>query len=223
MSDTTAETNTAETAETVETDETTEVVTADETTDDGTEDARVKRANREAAKYRTDLRAAQAALAEQGQTLAALAAVFNPGSKETDPAAQLTEITNEAGNLRTEVGNLRAELMVHTIAGENGGNPVALLDSRTFSNTLHGLDPAADDYRAQVAAAIKDAVSKNANLSQTTGQGPARGGAPGAGTGPAAPDGAVTAEQFASMKYAERTELFRTNPDLYRRLAGTST
>lgn len=185
-------------------------------------DPRVKRANAQAAKYRTDLRAAQDSLAEQGKTLAALAAVFNPGSTETDPAAQLANITTEAEGLRSTVTQLQAELMVFTLAGEHNANPTALLDSRTFANTLHGLDPTADDYRTQVADAIKAAVAANANL-QTAGQGPSRGGAAGAGQGAAQPAGAVTQEQFDAMAYPERSELFRTNPDLYRRLAGTAT
>jgi len=212
---------------TVTEDATTEV--ADATVDTSTEvdttdesDPRVKRANAQAAKYRTDLRAAQDSLAEQGKTLAALAAVFNPDSRETDPAAQLANITTEAEGLRSTVTQLQAELMVFTLAGEHNANPTALLDSRTFANTLHGLDPTADDYRDQVANAIKTAVAANATL-QTAGQGPSRGGAAGAGQGAAQPAGAVTQEQFDAMAYPARSELFRTNPDLYRRLAGTAT
>jgi len=185
-------------------------------------DPRVKRANAQAAKYRTDLRTAQTELAEQGKTLAALAAVFNPGSTETDPVAQLEQITTEATGLRDENAQLRSELLVFQLAGDHNANPTALLDSRAFANTLHGLDPAAEDYRTQVADAIKAAVAGNATL-QTAGQGPSRGGAAGAGQGAAQPAGAVTQEQFDGMGYADRSDLFRTNPDLYRRLAGTAT
>ena len=187
--------------------------------DDG-KDPRVTRANAEAAKYRTQLRETQQALSEQGKTLQALAAVFNPdGGDDPDPAA----LTGQVEQLTTRTAQLEAELLVHSIAGDNGGNPVALLDSRTFATTLHGLDPAADDYRDQVAAAITDAVSKNANLSTGAGQGPGRGGAAGAGQGAAQPDGAVTQEQFDAMGYDQRAELYSTNPALYRRLAGTAT
>lgn len=185
-------------------------------------DPRVKRANAEAAKYRTQLRDTKAELegklAEQAAVLAKLAAVFNPEADPAeDPAQQAAEATAKAEQLTTRVGQLEAELLVHTIAGENGGNPVALLDSRNFTTALHGLDPAADDYTEQVAKAISDAVSKNASLS-AAGQGPSRGGAPGAGQGPAAP-GAVTQEQFDAMGPRERNDLYRNNPDLYRRLA----
>lgn len=198
-----------------------ETITDETATDES--DPRVKRANAQAAKYRTDLRTAQTQLDEQGKTLAALAAVFNPGSTETDPAAQLANITTEAEGLRSTVTQLHAELLVHNLSGDHDANASALLDSRNFTTALHGLDPTADDYRDQVAAAIKAAVAANANLRATAGQGPSRGGAAGAGQGAAQPAGAVTQEQFNGMAYADRAELFRTNPDLYRRLAGTAT
>jgi hypothetical protein len=183
-------------------------------------DPRVKRANSEAAKYRTERNQLQQQLEEQGKTLQALAAVLNPqANPEADPAAQLATITSEAESLRNEVTGLRAELMVHTLAGKNGGDPVALLDSRGFLSKLSGLDPAADDYSDQVAAAIKAAVTENKNLA-ASGQVPSRGGAPGAGQGSEQPAGAVTQEQFNAMSYQDRGQLFRTNPELYRRLAG---
>lgn len=195
---------------------------ADPATPEGeTEDARITRANRQAAQYRTELRTAQEALAEQGKTLAALAAVFNPGATpgdQPDPAA----LTGQVEQLTTRAAQLEAELLVHNLAGTNGANPTALLDSRTFTTALHGLDATAADYHDQVAAAIKDAVSKNATLA-TAGQGPSRGGAPGAGAGAEQPAGSVTQEQFDAMDFAARTALFTTNPDLYRRLAGTAT
>lgn len=183
-----------------------------------TEDARVKRANSEAAKYRTERNALQQQLEEQGKTLAALAAVFNPGS-EADPAEQLSNITTEAETLRGRTAQLEAELLVHNLAGTNGANPSALLDSRAFVTKLHGLDPAAADYAEQVTAAIKDALAKNTSLAASA-PAPSRGGAPGAGQGSEQPAGAVTAEEFAAMSYKDRAQLFRTNPDLYRRLAG---
>jgi hypothetical protein len=230
MSESAAETTGTETTGTETETEATETPTTEvettetETTETEGNDPRVKRANAQAAAERVKRREVEQQLAAQGETLAKLAAVFNPESTTEDPAQQLANITTEAESLRTETAQLRAELLVHTIAGDNGGNPVALLDSRTFTNKLHGLDPSADEYPAQVAEAIKDAVSKNASLSQTAGQGPSRGGAPGAGQGAAQPDGAVTQEQFNGMSYADRAQLFQTNPDLYRRLnAGTRT
>ena len=187
-------------------------------TDDS--DPRVKRANAQAAQYRVQLRAQETKVAELEGTLAKLAAALNPGATETDPAQQAATATAEAERVRTEAAQLKAELQVHNLAAEAGANAVKLLDSRRFTDKLHGLDPAADDYTDQVSAAIKDAVSKDATLS-AAGQVPSRGGASGAGQGPAQPAGAVTQEQFNAMDYDARAELYRTNPDLYRRLAGT--
>lgn len=192
--------------------------------DDGTEDARVTRANRQAAQYRTQLRATEGkvteleqALAQQGATLQQLAAVFNPGAAETDdPAETVRTITAEADTLRSELQQARTELAVHNLAAENGANPNALLDSRSFLNTLQGLDATADDYQEQVADAIRTAVAANATLS-ASGPAPARGGGTGAGQGSA--NTGVTQEQFNAMGLAQRNELFRTDPDTYRRLA----
>ena len=110
----------------------------------------------------------------------------------------------------------RAALLVHELAPEANGNPVALLDSRRFTDTLRGLDPTGDTYRDQVAQAIKDAVEANTTL-RTPSQGPGRGGADAAGG--AEQNGETTPEQFRAMSYAERTALFQKNPTLYRRLA----
>lgn len=220
MSETATETTETASTETEATETSQQQVTetaAQTGAENETEDARVKRANAEAAKYRTALRAQEQEVAGLKDTLAKLAAVFNPeaGGNEPDPAA----LTGQVEQLTTRTAQLEAELLVHTIAGENGGNPVALLDSRNFADKLHALDATADDYTALVAQAIKDAVSKNASLSVGAGQAPGRGGAPGAGQGPAQPAGAVTQEQFDAMGLSQRNDLYRTNPDLYRRLA----
>lgn len=140
------------------------------------EDARVKRANSQAAASRVALREAQTQLEEQGKTLAALAAVFNPnGDKDADPAALAAQATAEAEALKAQVAQAKAELHVHTVAGALNANPVALLDSRSFTDVLHGLDPTADDYSTQVADAIKGAVAKNSAYS-AAGQGSSSGG-----------------------------------------------
>ena len=187
-------------------------------------DPRVKRANAQAANYRTQLREAEAAkaAADQAQTdlLARLtAALGGDAPTETDPAQQVQALTTQVETLSAELGTARTELAVHALAADNGGNANALLDSRSFLNTLQTLDASTDDYRDQVALAIKAAVESNANLS-ATGPGPARGGAPGAGQG-SANTGGVTQEQFDAMNLAERSGLFNTDPDTYRRLAAS--
>lgn len=181
---------------------------------DPADDGRIKRANDQAAAARVELRETKEKL---DAVLAGLAGIVNPDANKDDPAAVAASATAQVESLRGETAALKAELLVHTIAGDNGGNPVKLLDSRAFTNKLATLDISADDYSDQVAQAIKDAVSKDATLAGT-GQAPARGGAPDAGKGPAAP-GAVTQEQFNAMGLSQRSKLFASNPDLYRRLA----
>jgi hypothetical protein len=194
----------------------------DEGTNEDT-DARVKRANGEAAKYRTELRDAQAKL-EQATTaqqtmLDNIAKALGLKADEgADPATQVTELTGTVESLTTRNAQLEAELLVHTIAPEHDGNATALLDSRTFAAKLHGLDPAADDYRDQVAAAIKDAVETHPTL--RNGQVPSAGGAEHAGQGAGGAD-TVTQEQFDAMSYKDRTALFQRDPALYRRLNGS--
>lgn len=188
------------------------------------DDSRVKRANRQAAQYRTELRAAQAELQEvkdaQQQTQGVLEALRkaitgdNGDDAETDPAEQVTQLTTELETLRTDNADLRAQLVVHDIAGDHNANPRALLDSRSFLAALGKLDASSDDYQDQVAEAIKSAVEKNTSL--RAGQGSRRGGAEGAGR---TDSGAVTQEQFNAMSAKDRSDLFQTNPTLYRKLA----
>ena len=186
-----------------------------------TEDARVKRANSQAAASRVALRAQEAKVTELEGTLAKLAAVFNPEATPTaDPAEQLATITTESETLRSTNVQLTAALLVHELAPEGGGDPNALLDSRRFTDTLAGLDPSTDDYRTKVADAIKAAATASPTL--RAGQVPSRGGSPDAGQG-AGSGTAVSADKFASMSYADKTDLFATNPTLYRQLAGTGT
>lgn len=194
----------------------------------GDEDARIKRANREAAKYRTErneaqqqLEQVQQAQQEQATTLDALrkALGLDTGDGGDDPAQQVTELTGRVDTLTNDNRNLRAELAVYDIAADNGANASALLDSRKFADKLHGLDPDSETFRDDVTDAIKTAVNDNAAF-RAAGQGSARGGASGAGAGSSQPEGAVTQEQFNAMSYADRVELHQSNPDLYRRLAG---
>ena len=194
---------------------------------DGADDARVKRANSEAAKYRTERNTLQQQVTDlqNGQQAMldniAKALGLKPEDAGDDPAKQVTTLTGTVDTLTTENATLKAALLVHDLAPEAGANATALLDSHKFTTLLIGLDPAADDYRDKVAEAIEAAVDQNANLKAGGGQvPPSRGGAPEAGQGAGDQAGAVTQEQFNAMPYQQRADLFRTNPDLYRRLAG---
>lgn len=188
----------------------------DEHDNDAGEDARVKRANKQAAKYRADLRETQKQLAAATAVLDKLKGAFG-GDDSDDPEAKINQATERVATLEAERNALATELLVTRLAPKHKADAAALLDSRSFTKTLAGLDPSDDDYDDQVAEAIKDAVKKNANLA-ATGQAPA-GGASGAGQGSAKGAGAVTQEQFNAMTLGQRNDLFKTNPDLYRRLA----
>lgn len=143
--------------------------------DDGrAEDARIKRANKQAAKYRTDLRETQKQLAAATAVLDRLKGAIG-GEDDEDPAEKITKATEKVANLEAERNALATELLVTRLAPKHKGNAEALLDSRTFTKTLAGLDPTDDDYSDQVAEAIKDAVSKNAAY-RATGQGSGKGG-----------------------------------------------
>lgn len=151
-----------------------ELDTEDDTEDDADKpDPRVARANRQAAKYRTELREAQAKADKATETLEALRAAIT-GEDKAEGDTNADELAAQVQQSNARVSELEAQLLVHELAADNGANPVALLDSRSFTNALTGLDPADDDYRDQVAQAIKDAASKNANY--RAGQGSSRGG-----------------------------------------------
>lgn len=154
--------------------------------DDDSDDARVQRANRQAANYRTQLRETQQQLQQvqqaQEQTTGVLNALrsalgLDSGDStdgEQDPAAQVSQLTEQVQNLTTTNQQLQASLLVHELASEASANPVALLDSRRFAEQLADMDASAEDYRAQVLEAMKDAVSKN--TAYRSGQGSSRGG-----------------------------------------------
>ena len=197
----------------------------DPTEDPNDPDPRVQRANRQAAQYRTQLRETQQQLQQLTQAQTENAGVLDAlrkaltgdtGEGETDPAEVARQATEQVTGLQTENASLRAQLLVHELSGDLNGNANALLDSRSFLNSLDALDAASEDYRDQVAEAIKTAVSKNTTL--RAGQVQRRGGSENAGG--AGDSGTVTQDQFDAMNIHQRTELFQTNPTLYRKLAG---
>ncbi|MFE6683935.1 hypothetical protein [Streptomyces sp. NPDC057729] len=131
-----------------------------------------------------------------------------PGDTPPDPA-QLTQQLTES---QQQARQTAVELAVYRTARDAGGDPDALLDSRSFATSLADIDPTDTDA---VAAAVKAAVTANPKLG-TAPAGPPRGGADFTGQ----QGGGVTPAQFAAMGYAQRAELYETDPDTYRRLAG---
>lgn len=120
----------------------------------------------------------QAAKERADAALAALraAGILPPDESETDPQKIAEKLaTDKAASdardqqqlvLQLENAVLRNALAPELVAafGPAGVNTAALLDSRSFSDTLTKLDPAAADFGAKVVAAMKDAASKNASF-----------------------------------------------------------
>ncbi|MES9554784.1 MULTISPECIES: hypothetical protein [unclassified Streptomyces] len=131
-----------------------------------------------------------------------------PGDTPPDPA-QLTQQLTES---QAQARQTAVELAVYRTARAAGADPDALLDSRAFAASLADIDPTDADA---VTDAVKAAVQANPKLASAP-AGPPRGGADFTGT----QAGGVTPAQFAQMDYAARAELFQTDPDTYRRLAG---
>lgn len=148
--------------------------------DDGPEagdDNKVQRANREAARYRTEKNALQQQLQEaqtaQQEMLANIAKALGiaPEDSGGDPAKQVSELTGQVQSLTSDKAALEAQLIVHDLASGLNAKASALLDSKAFTNALAELDPAEQDYRTKVADAIKEAVSKNPAYRSGAGKG----------------------------------------------------
>ncbi len=157
------------------------------------------------------------AKAERDKVAAILKAMGLSADGKTDPAEQLKTAADERDKIQQKYRNksLQAAILEH--ASKAGADPTAVKDSLTFRDSVADLDPDAADYEDQVVAAMKKAVKANPKL----GAAPAAGG-PGkqgadhtGGSG-----GTVTQKQFNAMNLTQRSELYRTNPSLYKQLAG---
>ncbi|HET6353392.1 hypothetical protein [Streptomyces sp.] len=124
---------------------------------------------------------------------------FIKDDDKPDPAAlaaAIGEKDTRIGSLEGTVRDLTVELAAYKAAGKHNASPAALLDSRSFLESVKGLDPADKDFGTKLDAAIKAAVEGNAQL--RTGQAPQRGGgefngAPGAAGRPTSLGQAVAA------------------------------
>lgn len=132
----------------------------------------LKTANGEAAKARTSAKkaAADEARTEIVQELGkALGLIKDDKDAPPDPAALTAQIEKAtAAHRETAV-----ELAVYRSAGKHGADPDALTDSRTFLNSIKGLDPSEEGFVKKVSDAIKKAVETNPKL-KAAGQAPAR-------------------------------------------------
>jgi hypothetical protein len=102
------------------------------------------------------------------------AAGLTPDGKE-DPAEQLKAAKAAADQAATKARESAVELTVFRRAGKAGGDPEALIDSKTFQRSVADLDPGAADFDDKVIAAIKAAVKANPKLAAgSTGGGAGR-------------------------------------------------
>lgn len=96
-----------------------------------------------------------------------------------------------------------------------GADIARLLDSQTAMRALSAVDP---NDAAAVQQAIANVLGTHQHLAAQAPPpaGPARGGVEFTTSGA----GEITPAQFAAMNYQQRAELYQTDPDTYRRLAG---
>ncbi|WP_103512901.1 hypothetical protein [Streptomyces sp. SM13] len=112
----------------------------------------------------------QKAKDDQDTLMKRVATAFGLETDEAKPPTpeELAKQLEEA-QTRTKASDDRArqtqvELAVYKTAGKHGGDPDALLDSRSFANAIEKLDPSAADFDEQVGKAVKTAVDSNKKL-----------------------------------------------------------
>ncbi|MEW1630832.1 hypothetical protein AB0387_26160 [Streptomyces sp. NPDC089173] len=112
----------------------------------------------------------QRAADEQTAFMKKVAAAFGLETDEAKPptpeelAKQLDEARGETKESRAQARQTQVELAVYKTAGKHGGDPDALLDSRSFAKAISKLDPTAADFDEQVGKAVKTAVDSNNKL-----------------------------------------------------------
>ncbi len=127
--------------------------------------------------------AKQQADAERQDFLKGLAKLLGHEQSETppDPAAlqreiaardtQVTELTGKVGELEakhaTELRERDVEIAAWRAASKQGANVPALLDSRTFLQSLAKLDPGTETFAADLDEAVKAALTANISLRAT--------------------------------------------------------
>lgn len=112
----------------------------------------------------------QKAKDDQDTLMKRVATAFGLETDEAKPptpeelAKQLDEARGETKESRAQARQTQVELAVYKTAGKHGGDPDALLDSRSFANAISKLDPTAADFDEQVGKAVKTAVDTNSKL-----------------------------------------------------------
>ena len=97
----------------------------------------------------------------------AIALGLKTGDEPPDPAKLAEELKAEKDRAQAEISRRDTELKAKTVelavlqaAQRHGADGPALLDSRTFLNSLAGLDPAAGDFADKLGEAIGKAVEQ---------------------------------------------------------------
>lgn len=139
------------------------------------------------------------------------AAGYEANEDEDDPAKLAEAARAEREKAEADAREARVELAVYRAAPDKNADAKALLDSRSFLQSIKDLDPT--DAEA-VAAAVEKAVQDNPKLAVT--QAATRSGADFTGGNG---DGALTPEKFKALSMQQRNELYFKDPDTYRRLA----
>ncbi|RLV56054.1 hypothetical protein D9V41_09200 [Aeromicrobium phragmitis] len=181
--------------------------------------AEIERLRQENASARTNAKEQAAEEARKGVLEdIAKALGFKDGEKAPtvdELKQQLTEQTTKTEQASAAYRDTQAELVVWRNATDLGVDAAALTDSRAFERAIADLDPASDSFAEDVKKAAQEAAEQNPKLKAAPAAGKS-GAELNGGTG----EGAITQEQFDRMSGQERNELYRTNPELYRRLSG---
>jgi hypothetical protein len=170
----------------------------------------IKDARAEAAKHRTEKKAATEQVSVEQARVAAIlkaAGITAEGEEAPDPEKLASQL-QERG---TELWSTKVELETFRAASKHGVKPEALTDSVKFWEQVGDLDPSEPDFAAKVDAAIADAVKANPGLRAPAGA--SRSGADFTG-GPGAPPNIdqQIAEATAKGDHATAIALKRRRP-----------
>lgn len=125
------------------------------------------------------------------------------------------ELTQKLTAAQERARDSAAELIVWRAAKDLGVDPSAVTDSRSFERAIKDLDPTDPAFEESVKTAAKTAAEQNPKLKAVMTAGQSSADFSG-GSG----EGAITQDKFNAMTPAEKNALFKSDPTLYRRLAG---
>lgn len=92
---------------------------------------------------------------------------------DDDPAKAAQMAAEQRDAALSEARQVKVENAILRMAARQGANAESLTDSRSFMRQLEAIDPSAEDFAAQVEAAVKEAVEKNPLLKAAPAAAPA--------------------------------------------------